>query len=199
MGWAWLGLLGFPIGTMTSIPILIYLYRPQIKTVFAGKALDQLSSEEIKTLGSLSKLRLSLAVPITFGFLLWHSLLPAIFIPNMVNAIQRGKQTRTVAEIRSIAAAIEDYTTDHKSYPEAHTLSELRSVLVPQYLRFMPKKDGWGHPLRVRSTPREYTIQAAVMDGVFEERPSGGPTTDFDRDIVFSNGAFVQWPEGPQK
>ncbi len=46
----------------------------------------------------------------------------------------------------------------------------------------------------------EYTIQSYAKgnanDGLVG---TGGPTQNFDADIFFSNGAFIQWPEGQQR
>ena len=38
---------------------------------------------------------------------------------------------------------------------------------------------------------------AVGRDGTASAR-GGGPTTDFNCDIVFSQGRFFQWPEGTQ-
>ncbi|MEO6327242.1 MAG: prepilin-type N-terminal cleavage/methylation domain-containing protein, partial [Thermoanaerobaculia bacterium] len=39
----------------------------------------------------------------------------AIAIPNLLNAIQRAKQKRTMADMRSIGTAIEAYAIDHNT------------------------------------------------------------------------------------
>ncbi len=49
---AWIGLAAFPAGTMMSIPVLYYLFRPSIRILFSGKSADQLSPEEAKTVPS---------------------------------------------------------------------------------------------------------------------------------------------------
>ena len=44
---AWIGLIGIPIGTIISILILVYLYKPGIKALFSGKELSEFTAEEL--------------------------------------------------------------------------------------------------------------------------------------------------------
>ena len=99
-------------------------------------------------------------------------LFAAIAIPNFYTAMQRSKQKRTMATVRNIAVLIEEGKT------------------------VTPGKDGWGHRLRIHQTRRHYTIRAAAADGRFDSTPPRGGTTDFDSDVVYSNGGFTQHPEG---
>src|SRR5450755_3312548 len=46
-------------------------------------------------------------------------ILAAIAIPNLLNAVQRGKQKRTMADMRSMATAIGSYNADYNAYPAA--------------------------------------------------------------------------------
>lgn len=136
-------------------------------------------------------------------------ILAAIAIPNLLTAMQRSKQKRSMADIRTIATAVEAYATDNKRYPEANA-NELSGTLVPTYLRVVPSVDGWGHRLRYESWSsnntaiNSYAIGSGGKDGQFEHDtlreydPPGG-TTNFNNDIIFSNGVFVQYPEGAQR
>ena len=133
-------------------------------------------------------------------------ILAAIAIPNLLTAMQRSKQKRTMADVRTVAAAIEAYAVDVKQYPNASSIENLQPLLAPTYIRTVPVKDGWEHPFRYTCTPETrcdtYVISSAGKDGVFEggEGPQSEPsaTTNFDNDIVFSNGSFVRYPEGVQ-
>ncbi len=40
-------------------------------------------------------------------------IIAAIAIPNLLNAIDRGKQKRTMADMRSVGTAIESYAVDN--------------------------------------------------------------------------------------
>ena len=46
-------------------------------------------------------------------------ILAAIAIPNLLNAVQRGKQKRTMSDMRALATAVEAYAVDNNVYPTA--------------------------------------------------------------------------------
>jgi type II secretory pathway pseudopilin PulG len=130
-------------------------------------------------------------------------ILAAIAIPNFLTAMQRSKQKRTMADIRSIAAAVETYAADEKHLPQGSSITDLESQLVPKYMRNVPRQDGWAHPLRYSATSDAYFLGSGGKDGQFDRDAlneyTAESTTNFDCDIVFSNGTFVQYPEGVQR
>src|SRR3984893_16324005 len=84
-------------------------------------------------------------------------ILAAIAIPNLLNAVQRGKQKRTMSDMRALATAIEAYAVDNNSYPAAACSSGIFTSgtenqlatnsftnLTPTYIAQPPKADGWG-------------------------------------------------------
>ena len=73
------------------------------------------------------------------------------------------------------------------------------SLLKPTYIALPPFQDGWQHPLRYASgnTGTSYTLQSGGRDGLMATAVCG-TTTDFNSDIVYANGTFVQYPDGPQ-
>ena len=134
-------------------------------------------------------------------------IIAAIAIPNLLNAIDRGKQKRSMADIRSIGTACEEYAIDNSFYPnvasEANIAgSAMETSVEPVYIRNVPTNDGWGFGMRYVSDTTEYTVGSLAKDGSgggsLTLDGTGGPMQDFDCDIVFSNGSFVQWPEGTQ-
>ena len=131
------------------------------------------------------------------------AMISAVAIPNLFNAIDRGKQKRTLADIRSVAVATESFAIDNDRYPgPTEGLVPLESIgeaLSPVYIRELPLTDGWGHPLLFRSAGTDYVIISPGKDGEFEadwwgEIP-GAATTGPEADIVFQNGQFVRYPE----
>lgn len=129
-------------------------------------------------------------------------LIAAIAIPNLLNAIDKGKQKRTMADLRSLAEAVEAYSVDSTIYPTAADITALKNVVHPTYIRVYPATDGWNNA--VVYTPGAtagmgYTLRSTGKDGVVEGSPSGGATHEFDCDIVFVDGQFTQWPEGIQQ
>ena len=121
----------------------------------------------------------------------------AVAIPNLLNAINRGKQKRTMADIRAIATAVESYNVDNTAYPVAADVSALTGSIQPVYLDPVPDLDGWGNSFAIQSQAERYTIGSGGADGG-SLNWVGGPTSSFNDAIIFSNGVFAQWPEGTQ-
>src|SRR6185295_6742843 len=149
--YSWIGLLVFPVGTVVHALILVYLFRPGVRILFSRKALDQLSPEEarqLRALGSANAAAITIAViAVCLAGVAFTGIVAAIAIPNLLNAIDRGKQKRTLADIRTIGTAIEAYAVDTNVYPLSGDLPALAAVLEPVYIRTLPRKDGWGNPL----------------------------------------------------
>jgi len=128
-------------------------------------------------------------------------IIAAIAIPNLLNAIDRGKQKKTMADMRSIGTAVESYAVDNNIYPTAANINALESVLEPIYIKEMPKTDGWKFDLHYTpgaTAGQGYTVESYGKNGT-NDGDTGGPTTTFNADIVFVNGQFTQWPEGTQQ
>jgi general secretion pathway protein G len=126
-------------------------------------------------------------------------IIAAIAIPNLLNAIDRGKQKRTMADLRSIGTAIESYSIDNNFYPVASDMTALGNVIEPLYIRTTPENDGWNRVFQVASTTVEYTCCSGGKDGGNCTNDNAGPTNSFADSITFANGQFVQWPEGAQQ
>jgi general secretion pathway protein G len=129
-------------------------------------------------------------------------IIAAIAIPNLLNAIDRGKQKRTMADMRSVGTAIESYAVDNNFYPMGManvTASGVSTHVTPIYIRTVPTTDGWSNDWDVDSTATgtEYTITSIAKDAAAGTN-SGGTTGDFACDIVFTGGQFFQWPQGTQ-
>jgi type II secretion system protein G len=131
-------------------------------------------------------------------------IIAAIAIPNLLNAIQRGKQKRTMADMRAIGTAVESYAVDNNNYPAGGSpVSSIGAgILEPRYIARLPTVDAWTHPIDYESSPasspQKYTIESYGKNGSNESETTGS-TTDFNNDIIFSQGIFSQYPEGSQK
>ena len=143
-------------------------------------------------------------------------ILAAIAIPNLLTAMQRSKQKRTMADMRTMATAWEARATDINRYNAAGvtmpsgavTIDNLTTFLSPTYVKTFPRKDGWGNnwglaadqAWGVTTAAQVYVIISYGKDGASQGATySGGATTLFDCDIVYSNGTFIQYPEGVQQ
>ena len=135
------------------------------------------------------------------------AIIAAIAIPNLLQAVDRSKQKRSMADIRYLGTALEEYAIDNSFYPNvaAEAIvagSAVVTSLQGDYARTIPSKDGWSFDLRYVSDTTVYTLGSlgkdALVGGNLTLSGGGGPTTNFDCDIIFSRGSFIQWPEGTQ-
>lgn len=146
-------------------------------------------------------------------------IIAAIAVPNLLASIQKAKQKRTLADMRNIGIAWEARASDQRSYNAAGqgastfvfytprlTLAEMQTLLSPTYTKSVPVTDGWDRPFvfgvdnSTAGRASSYALGSSGRDGTF----TGGnyipsETTDFDCDIVFSNGNFVVYPDGIQQ
>ncbi|MCM2313691.1 MAG: prepilin-type N-terminal cleavage/methylation domain-containing protein [Thermoanaerobaculia bacterium] len=140
--------------------------------------------------------------------------LAAIAIVNYMVALDKAKQKKTMADMRSIASAWEARATDRGSYSAAGQAAAfvwpgegisgavLEDLLNPTYIRPMARADGWGRAFEFgldvavgsASGASIYAIRSAGRDGIFESSYPDETTTRFECDIVFSNGQFVVVP-----
>ena len=140
-------------------------------------------------------------------------ILAAIAIPNLLSAVQRGRQKRSMADMRTLATAIESYSVDNNNYPSASCASNLYTSdtaalltdtsfasIIPTYVAHTVLKDGWGHyfAYAVNSSKTAYRIECWGRDHVRDSSIACGTTQNFNTDILYSNGTFIQWPEGTQ-
>ena len=125
-------------------------------------------------------------------------IIAAIAIPNLLNAIDRGKQKRTMADMRSIGTAVESYAVDNNVYPVAADAPTLKTLVeAGNYMKNMPVNDGWSHPFQVTSAAVDYTIYSQGKDGS-GNTCTQGTTTQFNDEICFVVGQFVRYPAGSQ-
>jgi len=124
-----------------------------------------------------------------------------------------------MADMRTEATAWEARATDMNTYDIAGatfgwpnkpiTYGALSGVCSPTYIKNLPQKDGWGKDYEfgadqdwangTQTAAQQYGIQSAGRDGVIVAATTPtGATTNFDCDIVYQNGSFVQYPDGVQ-
>jgi prepilin-type N-terminal cleavage/methylation domain-containing protein len=153
-------------------------------------------------------------------------IIAAILIPNLIDALQKAKQKRTMADERNVgtswmswitdqvsaAAAGQTSTWDPAGYATSLTRDELFSTLHPSstffYMNEVPQKDGWkndywyawsGNVLSAQVIAIASGGRSTVQTGY---APSGTPTigpflpTNYPQDIIWADGFFVRWPSG---
>lgn len=113
---------------------------------------------------------------------------------DLQDAIDLGKQKRSVADMRTLATAILTYRIDHGSVPPSNSVASLRKLLEPNYVKVTPLEDAWGHQFRYVSWREgklsqgndSFLIIASGKDGQFEtenprtyrEEVTVGPASD---------------------
>ncbi len=141
------------------------------------------------------------------------AIIAAVALPHLTSAVERSKQRATVAQIRELGQALIMLQIDREGAASAgrevfdpQGLRDLnpetiRSLLEPTYLRHVKTTDAWSNPLRFSSKGQAgamVVIASAGRDGEFElsYEPGAFDATDYDRDIVWSESTFLQWPAG---
>ena len=146
-------------------------------------------------------------------------IIAALLIPNFLDALQKAKQKRTVADIRNTGTAMFSWLTDQvgaaaagasaadvnlTSYGTKLTAAQVNSVLVPQYMQEVPGADGWKTPYDYYlNTANPLASQVMAIRSLGRDKTASGTTytvtsfdpTDYNQDIVWADGFFVRWPQ----
>lgn len=147
-------------------------------------------------------------------------IIAAMLVPNLLDAMQKTKQKRTVGDMRITGTAMFAWLTDQvgaaaagqtttlvdlSSYGPAVTPNGvLSSLLIPQYVQSVPILDGWKRPYEYYLNLTDIhavhvmAIRSLGRDGVamgdIYSVTSFEPT-DYDQDIVWADGFMVRWPQ----
>lgn len=123
---AWIGLLGFPLGTIVSIVILIYLNKPGIKALFSGRAPEALTPEEwnqVAALGQGSPLVTAVvAVVAVIVVVAIVAIMAAIAVPGLLRARISGNEASAIGTLRAAVAAEAAYQSKHGAYDRPECL-----------------------------------------------------------------------------
>jgi general secretion pathway protein G len=151
-------------------------------------------------------------------------IIAALLVPNFIDALQKAKQKRTVADERDWGVAAMSWLTDQVGAAAAGTdttvnlgdwdgtgeddLASLREQLVSRYIQNVPERDGWKHPFAYRLDiddplkEREILVMSSGRDGTDSAPAVTGSVTvgnfdptDYDQDIIWADGYFIRWPE----
>lgn len=153
------------------------------------------------------------------------ALLTMIVIPNVRTAMNRAKLKSTMKDTTVISGALSDYIMDSGSTPSQsgvyNASSALYLALSPFYIKILPLHDQWGHNFRVwcggaangiysmaEAGSEDYMIASFGRDGSQEgdfsfnsNLPQEGyfylkQFSDFNKDLVIWNGAWIRRPIG---
>jgi prepilin-type N-terminal cleavage/methylation domain-containing protein len=148
-------------------------------------------------------------------------IIASMLIPNLLDAMQKAKQKRTMADMRITGTAMFSWLTDQvgaaaagqnssnvvlSSYGSVQTVANLENMLVPAYLQNVPPIDGWKFPyeyyLKTTATGLHerqiMLIRSRGRNNSFEAAEytvTGFDATDYNQDIVWADGFMVRWPQ----
>jgi hypothetical protein len=118
--------------------------------------------------------------------------LTGVEIGQLNAAMARSKMKRSMADIRSLATALEARATDENSYPSVKTLAEVEKLVSPTYIRVVSRLDAWGHELFYTGGGDHYRLVSAGPDGKFSEASRKmSAKSGFGDDIVYEDGVFL--------
>lgn len=125
----------------------------------------------------------------------------AIAIPNLLVALQKGKQKATMGDMKSVGTALEVYTTDNSMVPNADLATlGTATFFIPFYIKVLPQRDGWGTAWIYEhgaSPSDQYSVTSYGRDrNPFSvgELYLVTKLADFNNNITFSNGQFTLGP-----
>jgi prepilin-type N-terminal cleavage/methylation domain-containing protein len=136
-------------------------------------------------------------------------IIAAILIPNLIDAIQKAKQKRTVADERTMGTALMSWVTDQASAAaagrsgsfdiaanmEVVDYPDVVDILRPSgtffYLQEVPQRDGWGNDYEVYLRSGYETNPRVLFQGgsVIGIRSTGRDGSFSDTDYTI--GAFI--------
>ncbi len=148
-------------------------------------------------------------------------IIAAILIPNLLDALQKAKQKRTVGDIRSVGGAWFSWVTDQVGAASAGantydfsklTVDVSASALLGTlyrdstmfYIQNVPSKDGWGNDYDYQYSGNPLAAQVMGIRSTGRDNSFSGTTytmgpfvaTDYAQDIVWADGFFVHYPAG---
>jgi type II secretory pathway pseudopilin PulG len=126
---AWVGLLGIPVGTIISVLILIYMYKPGIKVLFSGKQAFELTPDERAQIAQVTR---GSAVPmiaaaVVAGVLVLAmiGILAAAAIPSFLRMRMVANEVSAISSLREINSGQAAYAESCAAGAYAVTLEDL--------------------------------------------------------------------------
>ncbi|MFQ5744474.1 MAG: prepilin-type N-terminal cleavage/methylation domain-containing protein [Acidobacteriota bacterium] len=124
-------------------------------------------------------------------------IIAAIAVVLLLDALDRARQRRTMADMRTIATANGTMRVDTGSYASA-----LINLETQGYLQVVPPADGWGTPWSYQLENEEdgeskYKLKSLGSDGAAGPAPPiPWINAPYEPDIELENGAFKKFPTG---
>lgn len=126
---AWIGLIGIPVGTIISVLILIYMFKPGIKLIFQGRPGDDFTADEVAaikadTASSGAMVAIVVVVCIILGIAV-IGIGSAIAVPALLRARNAGNEAGAIASLRAVQSAEVAYSSTCAAGGYAVSLDDL--------------------------------------------------------------------------
>jgi hypothetical protein len=109
-----------------------------------------------------------------------------------MDAMDRARQRRSMADMRNIATANGTMRIDTGSYAAA-----LADLQANGYLQVTVANDGWGNPYFYASGANRYELESMGSDGAAGPAPPNPwINAPYEPDITLISGQFFQAPTG---
>jgi prepilin-type N-terminal cleavage/methylation domain-containing protein len=153
-------------------------------------------------------------------------IIAAILIPNLIDSLQKGKQKRTMGDVRNTGTCMMSWLTDQIGASAAGATTRtydlsVSATISPQdlldslfksqeffYCQEVPVVDGWGNAMEYRLNSNllaanVMSVRSTGRDGLWDGAGTvynigAFVTTDYDKDIVWADGLFIVYPAGSQ-
>ena len=126
---AWIGLIGIPFGTIISILVLVYFFKPGIKALFSGKPAADLTADELAQIAAASKsswiLIVVVVVLLALAAVAVVGIIAAIAVPGLTRARATGNEVSAIASLRAINSGEASYSASCAAGGYAVTLEDL--------------------------------------------------------------------------
>lgn len=117
-------------------------------------------------------------------------IIAAIAVPNLLTAIQRSKQKRTMADLRAVGTALGSYQVDYNEFPTAGTGSFTAAALPAGYFNGATR-DGWGNQTFYATDGNSYTYSSGGKNGGATGQAYVAGEAGWDLDVAFANGQMI--------
>lgn len=117
-------------------------------------------------------------------------IIATIAVPQLMDALDRGRQRRSMSDMRNMATANGTFRVDTGAYAAA------LANMQPTYMQVVPVNDGWGNAYTYTGG-NTYTLTSLGSDGATGPAPPAPWINNpYTPDLTMSNGQFTQAPTG---
>ena len=126
---AWIGLIAIPIGTVISVLILIYLFKPGVKVLFSGKPAAELTADELAQVAAVTQgsqwVVVVVVLLLAVGSIAVVGIVAAIAVPGLLRARMSGNEASAIGSLRAINSGQASYASSCAAGGYAVTLDDL--------------------------------------------------------------------------